>query len=78
MLSRRVESVLIAVCYKILFRSPTLPPPSTFAKDRIVVDASLPSLPPYPTAHANLTAEESQWICSGIRAEMGTEGVLWI
>ena len=64
--------------YQILFRSPVLPPPSTFAKDRIVVDASLPSLPPHPEAHNNIASEDSQWICSGIRAEMGTEGVLWI
>ncbi|GAA6024103.1 hypothetical protein JCM11491_005994 [Sporobolomyces phaffii] len=62
---------------EIFVRSPVLPRPHTLPSSLLHTDETLPTLPPVPGAK-EAEAGLSQWLRTGIRAEMSTEGVLWL
>ncbi|GAA6004545.1 hypothetical protein JCM10207_000927 [Rhodosporidiobolus poonsookiae] len=62
---------------EILIRSPLLPLPDTLPSALLVQDSTLQPHPPYPNQPASQSAP-SKWLRTGVRAEMGTEGTLWV
>ncbi|GAA5848360.1 hypothetical protein JCM8547_004489 [Rhodosporidiobolus lusitaniae] len=62
---------------EILLRTPLLPLPSSLPSALLATDESLPPLPNYPHKPAAST-EAGKWLKTGVRAEMSTEGTLWI
>ncbi|KAM0753777.1 Proteophosphoglycan 5 [Meredithblackwellia eburnea MCA 4105] len=76
---RGLESDIAAgrISGEILVRSPMLPPPDSLPPSLLITDDLLPALPAYP---GRPPADESapRWLRTGLRAEMGTEGVLWL
>ncbi|GAA6051878.1 hypothetical protein JCM3770_005516 [Rhodotorula araucariae] len=64
---------------EILLRTPLLPHPSSLPPALLQTDVSLPQLPPYPGQSAAAAPDEaSKWLRTGVRAEMATEGTLWL
>ncbi|GAA5951745.1 hypothetical protein JCM3765_003104 [Sporobolomyces pararoseus] len=65
---------------EIFIRSPVLPRPQTLPSSLIYTDDILPTLPPVPGSkeEEELGKNLSQWLRTGIKAEISTEGVLWL
>lgn len=69
---------------QLLLRSPALPHPSTLPPHLLSTDPVLPQLPPYPgqaptDADADAGGSDAEkWFRTGIKAEMSTEGTLWL
>ncbi|GAA5958671.1 hypothetical protein JCM21900_001547 [Sporobolomyces salmonicolor] len=63
---------------EILLRSPLLPHPNSLPSPLLYIDRLLPQLPPYPGTSASEEDNSSKWLRTGIKAEMGTEGTLWL
>ncbi|GAA5896285.1 hypothetical protein JCM8208_001835 [Rhodotorula glutinis] len=64
---------------ELLLRTPFLPNPSSLPAHLLSTDTALPALPPYPgQAAPESTTEGARWFRTGIRAEMSTEGTLWL
>ncbi|BGP45970.1 hypothetical protein JCM10450v2_001809 [Rhodotorula kratochvilovae] len=65
---------------EIFLRTPVLPHPSSLPAALLTTDISLPQLPPFPgQASGGAPQEEgSKWFRTGLRAEMSTEGTLWL
>ncbi|GAA5911080.1 uncharacterized protein JCM6883_004263 [Sporobolomyces salmoneus] len=63
---------------EIFVRSPVLPRPETLPTSLLHFDEILPTLPPAPGAKAEEAKIVSQWLRTGLKAEISTEGVLWL
>ncbi|ORY72574.1 Proteophosphoglycan 5 [Leucosporidium creatinivorum] len=63
---------------ELLVRTPLLPPPSTLPPSLLLNDSPLPQLPAYPGASSTIEDNSGKWLRTGITAEMGKEGVLWL
>ncbi|GAA5942711.1 hypothetical protein JCM3775_005022, partial [Rhodotorula graminis] len=65
---------------ELLLRTPLLPNPSSLPSHLLSTDTSLPALPPYPGQQKapDQTEQGARWFRTGIRAEMSTEGTLWL
>ncbi|GAA5837517.1 hypothetical protein JCM9279_006777 [Rhodotorula babjevae] len=67
---------------ELLLRTPLLPSPAALPPHLLRTDTSLPALPPYPAAGqgapASASTEGARWFRTGVRAEMSTEGTLWL
>ncbi|GAA5830214.1 hypothetical protein JCM11251_001270 [Rhodosporidiobolus azoricus] len=63
---------------EVLIRTPLLPLPATLPSSLLQTDETLPPLPAYPDKPAPAQTENAgKWLRTGVKAEMGTEGVLW-
>lgn len=63
---------------EILIRTPMLPPASSFPESAVVTDESLAPRPAYPGKEKSEAAAATQWLKTGITAELATEGTLWL
>lgn len=63
---------------QLLVRSALLPLPSTLPSSLLLNDSPLPQLPAYPNASTSANDNSGKWLRTGIKAEMGKEGVLWV
>ncbi|KAK4053050.1 hypothetical protein OIV83_001785 [Microbotryomycetes sp. JL201] len=62
---------------ELLVRSPLLPAPSSIPSSLLLEEEELPQLPPYPGVSSS-SEDSLKWLRTGIRAELGPEGVLWL
>ncbi|GAA5933013.1 uncharacterized protein JCM15063_002270 [Sporobolomyces koalae] len=62
---------------ELYIRSPVLPRPESLPLDLLHTDVTHATLPPIPGTKSD-SAPISQWLKTGVQAEMATEGVLWI
>ncbi|BGP13830.1 hypothetical protein JCM10213_006335 [Rhodosporidiobolus nylandii] len=62
---------------ELLIRTPLLPAAATLPSALLATDEELPAHPPYPNKPAPQVGG-SKWLRTGIRAEMSTEGTLWL
>lgn len=69
---------LIFFALQLLIRTPLLPLPSTLPSSLLLNDSPLPQLPAYPGASSGIEDNSGKWLRTGITAEMGKEGVLWL
>ncbi|SCV69040.1 BQ2448_2060 [Microbotryum intermedium] len=64
---------------EIVVRTPVLPHPKTLPTKSMITDGELPALPPYPNAKKAADEDNpSKWFRTGIQAEMGKEGAIWL
>lgn len=62
---------------QVLIRTPLLPAPASLPPSLLLADNALPQLPSFPGASASDDCN-ARWLRTGLKAEMGKEGVLWL
>ncbi|GAA5885360.1 hypothetical protein JCM6882_009586 [Rhodosporidiobolus microsporus] len=63
---------------EVVIRTPLLPLPSSLPSSLLLTDETLPPLPAYPDKPAPTQTETGKWLRTGVKAEMSTEGTLWL
>lgn len=78
LLARYTAATLTNALLQVLVRTPVLPPADSLPSALLLKDDDLPQLPPYPGRAVDLEGSGTRWLRTGVQAEMGKEGVLWL